>query len=246
MAARALNLPADLARLVRTASSTERLSSTACPTGIAEVDALLPDGGIPRGAVTELCAPRGLGFSTSMALATCAAVQHAGRTQQGEATWCAFLDPSGSLHGPGAASIGIELGRLLVVRPPIEALTRVAVRVASSRAFGVLVIDTAGVPGAKLTGSLAPWSTVVRRLAMTLENSDRMILLLTEQEASRPLPLPVSIRLELAQPEPGKLSLKVARERHGRVVSAPIERDAPRTRHEVRAALARMAEKGDR
>ncbi|MFO0662148.1 MAG: recombinase A [Polyangiaceae bacterium] len=243
MAARALNLPADLARLVRAASTTER-RSTVCPTGITEVDSLLPDGGIPRGAVTERCAPKGLGFSTSLALAACASIQHAGRAQHGDATWCAFLDPSGSLHGPGAATIGLELGRLLVVRPSLEALTRIAVRIATSKAFGALVIDTAGVPGARMAGSLAPWSTVVRRLAMTLENRDRVILLLTEQEASRPLPLPVAMRVELAQPEPGKLSLKVAKERHGRVVSAPIERDAPRTKHEVRAALARMAERG--
>jgi recombination protein RecA len=103
---------------------------------------LLPDGGVPRG-VVELAAPRALGGSTSFALAAVRAGQ-----ARGEDTWCAWIDPEGTLHAPGVVAAGVDLSRMLVVRPPRRQLGRVAVKVMGAGAFEVVVIDFDAVPGA--------------------------------------------------------------------------------------------------
>jgi len=194
---------------------------------------LLPDGGLPRGAVVELASPRGLGRVTSFALAAIAAAQREARTRSGDArtvgAWCAFVDPWSSLHAPGLVQRGVDLSRLLVVRPSLEALARVAVRIVESQAFSVVVIDTVGTPGQSLGGQaleervrLERWGTVVRRLAMAIEHRSATVLLLTDALAARPMPLPVAMRIELRRRfEPADvLSLRVAKERHGRVGEA--------------------------
>jgi recombination protein RecA len=199
---------------------------------------LLPDGGLPRGAVVELASPRGLGRATSFALAACAAAQREARTRSGDArtvgAWCAFVDPWSSLHAPGLVQRGVDLSRLLVVRPSLEALARIAVRVVESQAFSVVVIDTVGTPGQSLGnrafGSqeleervrLERWGTVVRRLAMAIEHRSTTVLLLTDALAARPMPLPVALRIEMRRRfAPADIvSLRVAKERHGRTGEA--------------------------
>jgi hypothetical protein len=186
-------------------------------TGFVELDRALPRGGFPRGAVSELCSSLGLGVPTSVALAACATAQLEARQEGRPVPWCAFLDPTGSLHGPGVAAAGVELSRLLVVRPPIESLARLAARLVTSGAFAVVIVDTAGVPGAGACSSLAAWPTATRRLALAAEAGPSVVLLLTDQDAIRPVPLPVAMRVELQQPAPGRLSLRVAKERQGQV-----------------------------
>jgi recombination protein RecA len=63
--------------------------------------------------------------------------------------WCAFIDPSASLFAPGVARLGVELSRLLVVRPDIDAVERTAVRIAEARAVAMLVIDLRGALGSQ-------------------------------------------------------------------------------------------------
>lgn len=202
----------------------------AVPTGIGELDAALPDGGIPRSAVTELASSSGLGLGTRIALATVAAAQAEARLRGGDAAFCAFVDPTSSLHGPGARALGVDLGRLLVVRPPLDALARTAVRVVSSRVFSVVVVDVSGVPGATGARDLGAWATAVRRLALAAEGGDTAVLLLTARELARPLPLPVALRVELGQPEKGRLSVRIGKERRGLVggwKSVKVGQDAP-------------------
>ncbi len=195
----------------------------ALPLGLAAVDAALPDAGLPRGAVVEIASPRGLARATSLALAACAAAQAEARFRSGdEATpgaWCAWIEPGATLFAPGVLAARVDLGRLLVVRPSIEALARVAVRVASSRAFSVVVVDAAGVPGCSASAgrSLDRWSTVVRRLALAVEGSDTTVILVTDKQAPRSLPLPTALRLELDRPSADRLTLRVAKDRRGRV-----------------------------
>jgi hypothetical protein len=76
--------------------------------GLAEVDALL-GGGLPLGAITELTGPHSSG-RTTLALATLA-----GLTQQGHS--CAYVDVSDALDPLSAAALGMDLRRLLWVRP---------------------------------------------------------------------------------------------------------------------------------
>jgi len=170
--------------------------------------------------VVELSVAGGAAAATSIALAACRAAQARSSERGGEAAWCAFVDPSGTLHGPGVARSGVALERLLVVRPPLDALTRVAVRMVESQAFAVVVIDLAGMPGAPLHIPLGSWPRIVRRLALALESTEGIALLVTDAGAARPLPLPVSQRIELARPEAEQLAVRVAKDRRGRI-SAP-------------------------
>jgi recombination protein RecA len=201
------------------ASSLE-LPSPALSTGRAEVDEALPDGGLPRGAVVELAISGGAALGTSLALSVCRAAQeeaarHGGGAQ--DVPWCAVVDPSATLHGPGVESAGLRLDRLLVVRPPTSALERTAIRLVESQAFAVVVIDTAGVPGAPLEVGLGSFPRVVRRIALAAEETGSTVLLVTDAEARRPLPLPVALRLELARLHEGRLSLRIAKDKRGRI-----------------------------
>jgi recombination protein RecA len=193
--------------------------------------------------VVEIASPRGLARASSIALSACAAAQAEARLRGGDATegaWCAWVDPTGSLFAPAVAAAGVDLGRLLVVRPPADSFARVAIRMASSRAFLVMVVDTVGVPGA-WQGVRAPaaearsgrgrgaadaegedlgrWVNVVRKLALALEGGDGTLLLLTDRLAARPMPLPVSMRIEVDRPAEDRLSVRVAKDRRGRVTA---------------------------
>jgi hypothetical protein len=201
------------------------------PLSLGEWDVALPDGGLPRGVVLEVASPCGLARSTSLAVAACAAAQRAsgvwsfssGSTSSGTSSapaWCAWIDPWGTLNAPGVRDGGVDLERLLVVRPTPPMLARAAVRVASSRTFAVVVVDTAvplahglegtvaGSSGVSSTGlsssgdgagqvRLDRWPTVVRRLALAVEGTETTVLVLTDLGAARGLPLPVAMRLEL-------------------------------------------------
>jgi recombination protein RecA len=187
--------------------------------GIAELDSLLPDGGLLRGSVVELCSAGEGALGTSLGLAACAQAQAEARARGAHTPWCAFIDPSATLYGPGVAAAGVELSRLLVVRPPLAALSRVALRLAESEAFAVVVVDLAGVVGERVSIPLGTWPRVVRRLAMAIEGTGHSVLLLTREGDRRPLPLPVAQRLEVSRPAADKLMVRVAKDQRGRVAS---------------------------
>lgn len=212
----------------------------ALPLGLRTVDASLPEGGLPRGAIVELTAPQGLARATTLALSLCASAQAEARLRGESDTrgaWCAWLDPvfsargsgspsassapnPGSLFAPAVARAGVDLERLLVVRPDLDDLARVAVRVAGCHAFSVVVVDTAGVPGCRGEARLDRWVTIVRRLALAVEGSDTTVLLLTDAAASRAMPLPAAMRIELERLGEDRLGLRVAKDRRGRVTGA--------------------------
>ena len=196
------------------------------PLQLSELDAHLPDQGLLKGAVVEL-AVTGASLATSIALAACRAAQQEGLDRGGELGWSAFIDPTGTLYAPGVAQAGVALERLLVVRPPLEALGRVALRIVESHAFGLTVIDTVGVPGAVALAApraegqsglaLGPWARIVRRLSLAVEATEACVLLITDSATARPVPLPVAMRIELGRPSESRLSLRIAKDRRGRV-----------------------------
>lgn len=76
-------------------------------TGVESLDRLI-EGGVPVGAITEIVGEECSG-RTSLALSLCSQITH-------DAKVCAWIDLSNSLHPESAASVGIDLKRLLWVR----------------------------------------------------------------------------------------------------------------------------------
>jgi hypothetical protein len=188
------------------------------------LSSVLPEGGFPRGSVVELASPGNLGHGLSVALSACSASQEASVRCGGEMAWCAFLDPDQTLFGPAVQASGVCLERLLVVRPPRHLLAKVAVRVALSRIFSVIVVDVAAVPGATSSKqhrfeAMDAWSKVTRRLALAVEKTPTTLFLLTRAEARRTSALPVAMRVELENGGGESLFVRVAKDKLGRVTS---------------------------
>lgn len=185
-------------RLASALSERPRAPARAC--GWPALDALLPGGGVPH-AVTELACP-----SPSLAGPTrvAAAAVRAALERDGRA-WCAWLDAESTLFAPGLASAGVDLARLLVVRPPRKELPRALVKVASSGAFEIVVAELGADPARRNDERL------VRKLALAAEKHGSSILLLASPHRD---PWPVALRLELARTREG-LDVRVTKDRSG-------------------------------
>ncbi len=165
--------------------------------GIAEVDAVLPGGGFPRGALSELSGGPASG-KTAVALALFAAL--------GPGTLVAYVDGRGELYPPAAAARGVDLARLLVVRPAafgsdargegrrgpppeIRAGLWAAEALLASGAFAGVAID---VP---VPRSLRGADAVARRLRAAAERGGAVGLWLAPGKGLR---IPAALRVELA------------------------------------------------
>jgi recombination protein RecA len=192
--------------------------------GWPQLDESLPDGGLPRG-IVELSAPGKLGGATSVALAAVREAQ-----ARGPNAWCAWIDPEATLHAPGLVAAGVDLSRMLVVRPPRPLLGKVGVKLVAAGAFEVVVVDVDSLgsssrdPGAPGVLAASPsrsrgWAPelLVRKLALAAEPSGATVLLLTDASKPRAATWPVALRLELSRPDAGSLVVRVAKDRRGRV-----------------------------
>jgi RecA/RadA recombinase len=227
-------LLANLAQFSKTRSASSlRLATPRDGTSLAlswpGLDDLLPDGGLPRG-VVELASPRALGGSTSVALEAVRAGQ-----ARSKGAWCAWLDPEGTLHAPGVAASGVDLARMLVVRPPRAQLGRVAVKVMGAGAFEVVVVDFDAIPGAipgavpgsshgrsherQTLAKKKAWApeVLVRKLALAAESSGATVLILTDSTRPRAQQWPVALRLELSRPSHNEMAVRIAKDRRGRI-----------------------------
>ena len=189
----------------------------ALPLGLEALDAVLPDQGLLRGGVVELAVAGPSGLATSIALHAVRAAQLAGKARAGANAWCAFVDPSATLFAPGVSALGVSLERLLVVRPPASAIGRTAIKLVEYPVFSLVVVDTLGTLGRPVDVSLASWGRIVRRLSMGVDGTQRSVLLVTDAKEPRALPLPVAQRIELSQMHGGKLGVRIAKDRRGRV-----------------------------
>ncbi len=209
--------------------------------GWPELERVLPDHGMPRG-VVEIASPavkpsaKGAlgGGATTIALSAVSAAHAAD-----EAAWCAWVTtPSStpSLYAPSAAQAGVDLERLLVVRADPASLARAAVKVATSGAFDVVVVDAfTGLEGRLGVGLGSPphatgragrgrppkidGALVVRKLSLAAEESGSTILLLTSSFTPRAMPWPVALRLEVER-RPESVAVRVTKDRRGRVSAA--------------------------
>jgi protein ImuA len=156
----------------------------ALPCGVAAVDALLP-GGFPCGALSELRGGPASG-KTAVVLSLVAGL--------GGGALAAWIDGRGELYPPAAAAMGVDLGRLLIVRPPGgEEGARLAFWAAEallgSGAFAVVALD---VPLERAWRGAEP---ALRRLVTAAEQGGTAGLWLSPDAGGlRP---PAVVRLEL-------------------------------------------------
>lgn len=81
------------------------------PTGFAELDAQLPGGGWPRGALTEIIHEReGIGELRLL-------IPALARLSLGE-LWIAWINPPYLPYAPALAGLGVNLSRIMVIRAP--------------------------------------------------------------------------------------------------------------------------------
>lgn len=160
------------------------------PCGQTEIDRLLPGGGFSQGALTELAGGPASG-KTAVALALFAAL--------GPGALAAYVDGHGELYPPAAAALGVDLARLLVIRPaaagegrqePALAVLWAAEALLGSGAFAAVAVDALPLRG--LRGADA----VARRLQAAAEKGGTIGLWLAPLRSG--LRLPVAARLELA------------------------------------------------
>ncbi|NPD22936.1 MULTISPECIES: ImuA family protein [Corallococcus] len=165
----------ELRERIRQLQAAPRRALSVLRTGVDAVDALLPQGGLPLGHSVELCGEAASG-RTSLALRAVAAAHR-------ELRLCAWVDGPKELYPPAAAALGVDLERLLVVRPQAFA-QRVwaAVQLARSGAFTAVVVDLTlgvGAPGRPERLAL----TEARKLADAAARGGTLVLLLTSPEA---------------------------------------------------------------
>lgn len=160
-------------------------------TGLPEVDALLPGGGFPRGALSEVAGGPGSG-KTALCLAAMA------RAMRGEGL-AAFVDGRGELYPPAAAALGVDLSRLLVVRPG-EAIAGLwsAEALLASGAFEAVAVDLPPLaarpgPGSE-RGRRADPGAMMRRLLAAAERGGTVGLWLAQG-----IRVPAAVRLEVAR-----------------------------------------------
>jgi recombination protein RecA len=118
-------------------------------TGSLALDLALGVGGIPTGRITEVYGPEGAG-KTTLTLSVIARAQQAGGT-------ACFVDTEHALNLAWAATVGLDLERLVLCRPDCgEQALEVASLLIGSGGLDVLVIDSiaALVPKAELDGEM--------------------------------------------------------------------------------------------
>lgn len=174
----------------------------------------LLQGRLLSGKVVELCAT-GPSLATSVALGACRFAQLESRRQTGQTAWCAFVDPCRTLYAPGVHFQGVDLRRLLVIRPSEDDLSRVALRLVESQIFPLVVLDLMPLPGSSAEFSLASWVRVVRRLTLALENTENTVVLLTEKNARHQMGLPVAQRIELSRASMQEMQLCISKNLRG-------------------------------
>jgi hypothetical protein len=186
-------------------SERTRPVSNSVPSGSPELDALLPEGGWPRGALTELFIERqGIG-ELRLLMPALARLSR-------ERRWLAWIAPPHVPYAPALAAHGIELSRVLVVRPraPTDHLWALEQGLRSNGCSAVL-----GWPGALDDRRL-------RRLQLAAEAGNTVGLLFRHRrDADRPSPAALRLRLEA---DGDRIRLNIFK-RRGAAAATPIKLD---------------------
>jgi hypothetical protein len=183
------------------------LPAATIPSGHAELDAELPGGGWPQGALTELLLARdGIGEMTLL-LPALARLSAAGG-------WLALVAPPWLPYGPACAAAGLRPERLVVVRAARQIAWCCEQLIASGGFAGVLAWPERDIDARAL-----------RRLQVAAEGRPVFAALWRPVGAAQtPSPAPLRIALETAA---DGLSLRILK-RRGRPASQPLTLAVPR------------------
>lgn len=169
----------------------ERSTGTHVPSGFSGLDAVLPGGGFPTGALTELIhAHHGIG-ELQLAMPALARLSRGGR-------WIALIAPPFVPYAPAMASQGIDLSRVLVVHPDngTQALWSVEQALRTGTCAAVLAW-----PSACDDRSL-------RRLQLAAEAGNSLGMLFRRSEAAQTRS-PAALRLVLDQSDRQRLDVRI-------------------------------------
>ena len=159
-----------LKQRLRQLQSAPRTSLSTLRTGVEAFDGLLPSSGLPLSSVVEFCGEAASGKSTLSLRAVAAA--------QREKRLCAWLDGPSEFYPPAAQALGVDLPRLLVVRPAASQLLWAAQQLCRSGAFACVVVD--------LTRTSVRLSlTEGKKLSDAAFRGGTLLLLLTAASASQ-------------------------------------------------------------
>jgi len=186
----------------------DRLADTVpgLPTGYPTLDAALPGGGWPAGALSELLVPRTGAGELGLLLPLLAQVP--------PRRWSACIAPPGQPYAPALAAAGVALERLLLVDADTPAHARWAARQAlESRSCHVVLLWLAEAD----MGAL-------RRLQLAAEQSGTPLILIRPADCAGQ-PSPAVLRLALTARD-GGVELRILK-RRGPQPAGPLAIDLP-------------------
>ena len=193
----------------------DRFATAALPTvasGFVELDAVLPGGGWPRGALTEL-------LLDSSGLGEISLLMPALLRIKAMDGWSVLIAPPHPLHAPAWAAAGVDLVRLAVVSPvaPRDALW------AAEQAL------SSGAPQAVFCWAGAADARQLRRLQVAAAAGNALAFLFRPARAAGQSSV-APLRLQLSAGEQGALSLHILK-RRGPSLAQPLSIAMPRPAH---------------
>jgi protein ImuA len=160
----------------------------ALASGHAELDALLPGGGWPLGALTEFCcAQTGLG-ELSLLLPSLAHLS-------AQTRWLAWVAPPYPLYAPALSEAGIDPARCLLVEPPLPGLRHAPARAQQALWAGEQLLR-GGACGAVLLWWDGEDANALRRLQLAAEAGQSLAVLFRPGTAAQRLS-PAALRVRI-------------------------------------------------
>ncbi|MBI3371022.1 MAG: translesion DNA synthesis-associated protein ImuA [Betaproteobacteria bacterium] len=167
------------------------------PTGFPELDRLLPGGGWPGGALTELISEtEGIGEVSLFGPAL-------SRVSREDERWIAFIAPPHFLYAPALANLGIDLARIVLVRSPQQ----------QDAPWAAEQTLRSGAASAVLAWLPAPNERMLKKLSLAAEAGRSMGVYFPAAQAARHA-TPAVLRLRLSA-RGGKSLLTITKRRGG-------------------------------
>lgn len=162
----------------------DKLDIEISPTGIAELDAALGIGGLPKGRVTEIYGPES-GGKTTLTLHILAEAQRLGGI-------CCFIDAEHALNKDYAKHLGVDTEKLFISQPDSgEEALEIVESLIKSGEIAVIVVDSVAalVPRAELEGEMGDsqmglqarlMSQAMRKLTAVLSKSNTILIFINQ------------------------------------------------------------------